>query len=84
LRFTRNAVATIVVALATAACGSVSDRGVRITIGATQPEIVQGEVAQVVVTVLNTGEHPITMQGNTCKRIARPSRLLERDRAVRR
>ena len=66
MRFTRSAVATSVVALATAACGSVSDGGVRITIGATQPEIVQGEVAQVVVTVLNTGEHPITMQGNTC------------------
>lgn len=66
MRFTRSAPATILVALATAACSSASDGGVRITISATQPELVQGETAQVVVTVLNTGERPITVQGNTC------------------
>ena len=69
MHFTRRATASILSSLAIAACaacGPANDGSARVTINATHPEIVQGEVAHVVVTVLNTGDRPITMQGNTC------------------
>lgn len=70
MRLMRHLAATIVSSLASslaiAACGDQYDEGVLVTIRTTHPEIVQGEVAQVVVTVLNTGERPFTMEGNTC------------------